>query len=134
MSIENFPSLNQEEFAEACHHLESQYCRAELGSERARWRLYVNRALNTEFSLDGGSTTYVQIRRPLQTELDHGDLSIDLDNFSISDQRPEVSSVTADKEMLDAEESDEVRGLFSCFRYSNSHNSLGGSRKVTGSP
>jgi ubiquitin-like-conjugating enzyme ATG10 len=107
MSIENFPSLNAEEFTEACHHLDRQYCQASLGPERARWKLRLCNALCTDFSY-GGFTTYIQIRRPLEFDLDHGDLSLDLDGFSFSDDRSHHVSIEGDKDMLDAEEADEV--------------------------
>ncbi|KAF7557659.1 hypothetical protein G7046_g5993 [Stylonectria norvegica] len=108
MSLENFPFLNQDEFSEACHHLERQYCRAALGRERVRWRLNVCTALNTEFSMDGGCTTYIQIRRPLQTDLDHGDLSLALDSFSMTEGTGEEASLMADRDMMDAEDLDEA--------------------------
>lgn len=107
MSIANFPSLSPDEFTEACHHLESRYCHAKLGSERARWKLKVCTALCTDFSFEGGYTTYIQIRRPLQTDLDHGDLSLDLENFSFSDEKNH-DVPGGDRDMMDAEEADEV--------------------------
>ncbi|KAF7544756.1 hypothetical protein G7Z17_g9709 [Cylindrodendrum hubeiense] len=107
MSIANYPSLNPEEFSEACHHLERQYCRAELGRERIRWKLKVCTALDTNFSFEGGYTTYIQIRRPLQTDLDHGDLSLDLDSFSFSEP-PGDAALAGDSDMMDAENADEA--------------------------
>ncbi|GKT98798.1 hypothetical protein FLAG1_05506 [Fusarium langsethiae] len=108
MSLENFPSLNSEEFTEACHHLDKQYCQASLGPERARWKLRLCNALCTDFSYGGGFTTYVQIRCPLEFDLDHGDLSLDLDGFSFSEERTHHVSIAEDKDMLDAEEADEA--------------------------
>ncbi|KAM5355937.1 hypothetical protein ACJ41O_002583 [Fusarium nematophilum] len=109
MSIANFPSLDPEEFSEACHHLERQYCQASLGPERLRWKLRVCTALNTDFVFEGGYTTYIQIRRPLQADLDHRDLSLDLDNFSFSDTTSHDASIPgADMDMMDAEEADEA--------------------------
>ncbi|KAF4464859.1 autophagy 3 [Fusarium albosuccineum] len=108
MSIANFPSLSSDEFSEACHHLERRYCQASLGLERARWKLRLCTSLCTDFSFEGGYTTYIQIRRPLQTDLDHGDLSLDLDNFSFSEERSHDASIGGDKDMMDAEEADEV--------------------------
>ncbi|SPJ79680.1 uncharacterized protein FTOL_08071 [Fusarium torulosum] len=107
MSIENFPSLNAEEFSEACHHLDRQYCQASLGPERTRWKLRLCNALCTDFTYGGGFTTYIQIRRPLEFDLDHGDLSLDLDGFSFEEKQPHVS-IAADRDMLDAEEADEA--------------------------
>jgi ubiquitin-like-conjugating enzyme ATG10 len=108
MSIENFPSLNSEEFTEACHHLDRQYCQASLGPERAQWKLRLCNALCTDFSYGGGFTTYIQIRRPLEFDLDHRDLSLDLDGFSFSDEKSHHVSIVEDKDMIDAEEADEV--------------------------
>ncbi|KAF4455015.1 hypothetical protein F53441_2576 [Fusarium austroafricanum] len=107
MSIENFPSLTPEEFSEACHHLDRQYCQASLGPQRARWKLRLCNALCTDFAYGGGSATYIQIRRPLEFDLDHGDLSLDLDGFSFSDDKKYVS-ISGDKDMLDAEEADKA--------------------------
>ena len=108
MSIENFPSLNSEEFTEACHHLDRQYCQASLGPQRARWKLRLCNALCTDFAYGGGFTTYIQIRRPLEFDLDHEDLSLDLDGFSFSDEKSHHVSMGGDKDMLEAEEADEV--------------------------
>lgn len=111
MSIANFPSLSPEEFSEACHHLERTYCQASLGPERRRWKLRTCTALDTDFTFEGGYTTYVQIRRPLQIDLDHGDLSLDLDSFSFSENTRidgDVSPPNMDRTMMDAEEADEV--------------------------
>ncbi|KAJ4271970.1 E2-like conjugating enzyme atg10 [Fusarium torreyae] len=108
MSIENFPSLSPEEFTEACHHLDRQYCQASLGPQRARWKLRLCNALCTDFAFGGGFTTYIQIRRPLEFDLDHGDLSLDLDGFAFSDEKSHDVSLSGDKDMLDAEEADEA--------------------------
>lgn len=111
MSIENFPSLSPEEFTEACHHLERAYCQASLGPERRRWKLRTCTALDANFLFEGGYTTYVQIRRPLQRDLDYGDLSQDLDNFSFSGSTSadrDVSPSGIDQNMMDSEQADEV--------------------------
>lgn len=113
MDLEYFPSLSQEEFSEACHHLDRQYCQATLGPVRRRWKLRLCTALDTVFSLDGGYTTYIQIIRPLQPHLDHADLSLDLGNFSISDTTNEEESIMGDQDMMDAEQSDQVCHLWS---------------------
>ncbi|PNY23601.1 Uncharacterized protein TCAP_06457 [Tolypocladium capitatum] len=104
--IENFPFLNREEFSAACHHLDRHYCRAALGPLRRHWRLRVCAALDTTFCVDGGYATYVQITRPLEPTLDHDDLSLDMGNFSISEQDRDEENVVADDAMVDAEESD----------------------------
>ncbi|KPM43840.1 hypothetical protein AK830_g2697 [Neonectria ditissima] len=116
MSISNYPSLSPEEFTEACHHLERQYCGAALGPERARWKLRTCTALSTDFFFRTGYTTYVQIRRPLQTDLDHDDLSLDLDGFSFSEDPRDDAALAGGSDMMDAENSDEVtERLVSCF-------------------
>ena len=63
----------------------------------------VCRALNTHFSLGQEYNTFVQIIRPLEGELDDGDLSRFLDNFSFDEDN------LNDREMIKAEEADQVR-------------------------
>lgn len=109
MDIQNFPSLNKEEFAEACHHLDRQYCRATLGPLRKQWKLAVCTALDTMFSFDDPYTTYIQIIRPLRESHDQDDLSSQLATFSISPEANDDTLPIADRDMMDAEESDEVR-------------------------
>ncbi|KAG6020220.1 E2-like conjugating enzyme atg10 [Claviceps citrina] len=104
--LKDYPFLSPEEFAEACHHLDSRYCRATLGPLRRRWKLRVRTALDTSFSVDGGYSTYVQIiRTPLETR---DDLDLDLTKFSISGPQVEDSVPPEDGEMVDAEESDKA--------------------------
>lgn len=107
MSIADYPHLAPSEFEEACHHLERAYCRAALGPERSRWKLRRYTALSTDFVFDVGYTTFIQIRRPLRTDLDHGDLSLDLDSFSFSDDKKD-DGLVGDSAMVDAEDADEV--------------------------
>ncbi|KAK9439076.1 autophagy-related protein Atg10 [Metarhizium brunneum] len=104
MDIENYPFINPEEFAEACHHLDSQYCRATLGPLRKRWKLKVCTALDLAFSTEGGYTTYIQIVRPLEIP---GDLDLNLDSFTISPSPTTHDIPTADNKMID-DESDEA--------------------------
>lgn len=104
MDIENYPFLKPDEFAEACHHLDSQYCHATLGPLRKRWKLRVCTALDMTFSVDGGYTTYIQIIRPLEVQ---DDLDLDLDKFSISASHLDHDIPAADDQMVD-EELDEV--------------------------
>ncbi|KAI5466326.1 hypothetical protein BGZ63DRAFT_420820 [Mariannaea sp. PMI_226] len=108
MSIADYPCLSPSEFSETCHHLERQYCAATLGPERARWKLRRCTALSTDFIFDMGYTTYIQIRRPLSSDLGDGDLSFDLDNFSFSDDHKQDAGLVGDSAMLDAEDSDEA--------------------------
>lgn len=108
MDIENYPFINPEEFAEACHLLDSQYCRATLGPLRKRWKLKVCTALDLAFSTEGGYTTYIQIVRPLEIP---GDLDLNLDSFTISPSPTTHDIPTADDKMID-DESDEVCGCY----------------------
>lgn len=109
MDIANFPSLSQDEFKEACHHLDRQYCRATLGPLRRQWKLTLCTALDTTFSFDEAYSTYIQIVRPLREDDD--DLSSHLATFAISPEPDQETLPTADRHMMDAEDSDEVRFL-----------------------
>jgi ubiquitin-like-conjugating enzyme ATG10 len=109
MGFQDYPNLTQNEFSEACHHLEGRYCRATLGPLRRRWKLRACTALDRNFSFESEYTTYVQIIRPLESSGSEKDdeLSLDLGKFSIS--QPEGSQyLMPDDAMLDAEETDEV--------------------------
>ncbi|KAG5928938.1 hypothetical protein E4U42_007643 [Claviceps africana] len=107
MSLKEYPFLRPDEFAEACHHLDSTYCRARLGPLRHHWKLRVRRALDVAFFMEGGCSTYVQIIRPLQRK-DDLDLSLDLAGFSISGRQGDESVSLEDGDMVDAEESDQA--------------------------
>lgn len=104
----NYPQLNAEEFGEICHQLDRRYSQATLGPVRRRWKLRVCRALDISLTASAEYTTFVQIIRPLDGELDDGDLSACLDNFSFAEADNQMTS-TEDHEMLEAEESDSVR-------------------------
>lgn len=121
--IQNYPFLTGEEFAEACHHLERLYCRATLGPVRRRWKLRTCRALNTALSHGAEYNTYVQIIRPLDGELDDGDLSSVLDRFSFDavGHLNEVDMDDDNNEMMESEEADTVRALYRgmCFVETN---------------
>lgn len=109
MAFKDFPFLTAEEFSEVCHHLDSQYLRATLGSLRQRWKLRVCTALDTSFATDAEYTTYLQIIRPLEAALDFGDLSACLGKFSFRELESERDELGLnDETMIDAEESDEV--------------------------
>ncbi|EQL00630.1 Autophagy-related protein 10 [Ophiocordyceps sinensis CO18] len=105
-SINDFPYLDRQEFSEACHHLDRQYCHATLGPLRRRWRLRLCNALDTVFSVDGGYTTYIQVTRPLEPRGGHDSLSLDMGRISISGQGHQDAMVEADQDMMDAEELD----------------------------
>jgi ubiquitin-like-conjugating enzyme ATG10 len=105
----NYPFLTGEEFAEVCHHLDRRYCQARLGPLRRQWRLRVCTALNMSFSLGSEYNTYLQIVRPLEGELDDGDLSSCLESFSFGGRSgDDEMEIEADKDMMIAEEADEV--------------------------
>lgn len=105
--FKNYPFVDADEFAETCHQLDRRYTQATLGPVRRRWRLRVCRALDISFSASAEYATYIQIIRPLDGELDDGDLSACLDNFSL-DYGSADTAGTGDQEMMEAEESDPV--------------------------
>lgn len=98
----NYPFLDAEEFGEACHQLDRRYYQATLGPVRRRWKLRVCRALDLSLSTSAEYTTYIQIIRPLDGELDDGDLSACLDSFSFGEDITDTTG-TEDQEMMDAE-------------------------------
>ncbi|KAF3764938.1 hypothetical protein M406DRAFT_322806 [Cryphonectria parasitica EP155] len=100
--FKNFPFLNAEEFAEVCHQLDRRYSQATLGPVRRRWKLRVCRALDISFLSSAEYTTFVQIIRPLDGELDDGDLSACLDNFSFGEDITNTTG-TEDQEMMETE-------------------------------
>src|ERR1700744_467380 len=102
MDIENFTFLSKDEFAEACHYLDSQYCRATLGPARRRWKLRLCHALDIS-SFDGAAVTYVQITRPIEILSENEDLALNLQGFTISEKSLDDVFLTADKDMLEAE-------------------------------
>ncbi|CAN8099629.1 unnamed protein product [Discula destructiva] len=103
--FKNYPFLDAEEFAETCHQLDRRYTQATLGPLRRRWQLRVCRALDISFSASAEYATYIQIIRPLDGELDDGDLSACLDNFSFGDDGADIKD-TEDDEMMEAESTD----------------------------
>ncbi|KAK3694625.1 hypothetical protein B0T22DRAFT_507295 [Podospora appendiculata] len=104
----NYPFLTGEEFDEVCHQLDRRYCQATLGPVRRQWKLRVCSALSTSFSSGSEYSTYIQIVRPLDGELDDGELSSCLENFSFDGHRNAgLMDIDADREMIEAEEADE---------------------------
>ncbi|KAK3341718.1 hypothetical protein B0T25DRAFT_350971 [Lasiosphaeria hispida] len=104
-AFKNYPNLTSEEFAEVCHYLDRRYCQATLGPVRRQWKLRVCTAFNTSFGLGSEYNTYLQIVRPLENELDDGDLSSCLEKFSFDPPPPSGSMETeADQDMIAAEE------------------------------
>lgn len=104
MEFRQYPYLDKDEFSEVCHFIDRHYRQATLGPLRRRWKLRVNTALAAAFG-DGDSSTYLQIIRPLEANLDHGDLSSEIEKFSFGN-----STADEDQDMLESEEADEVRG------------------------
>jgi ubiquitin-like-conjugating enzyme ATG10 len=109
--FENYPFLTAAEFAEVCHHLDRRYCQATLGPLRRQWKLRVNQALLMAFTPLAEYSTYMQIIRPLDGELDDDDLLAQLDKLSFdAPEMTETSSMEADEQMLD--EDNDVVGQF----------------------
>ncbi|VBB72143.1 Putative protein of unknown function [Podospora comata] len=106
--FQNYPFLTGEEFAEACHHLDRRYCQATLGPVRRKWKLRTCNALNTAFGLGPEYNTYVQIVRPLEGELDDGDLSNIFDSLSFQSSNPTATDDMVDSKMVEAEDADEA--------------------------
>ncbi|EGO53678.1 hypothetical protein NEUTE1DRAFT_93219 [Neurospora tetrasperma FGSC 2508] len=88
LEIQNYPHLTPSEFAEAAHHLDRRYSQATLGPLRRQWKLRVRSALNTHFvsPSDPEYSTFIQITRPLEVNLDDDGLSEFLDNLSFSER------------------------------------------------
>lgn len=105
----NYPQLSAEEFGEVCHQLDRRYSQATLGPVRRRWKLRVCRALDTSLTASAEYATFVQIIRPLDGELDDGDLSACLDTFSFAQGDDQMTDSDENHAMLEAEESDSVR-------------------------
>jgi len=103
----DYPFLTAEEFTEICHHLDRRYRQATLGPLRRRWQLNVCTALDTSFASEAEYTTYVQIIRPLDGELDDSDLSTCLNAFSL-DPEPALGLDRAADEKMEIDEADEV--------------------------
>lgn len=122
--FKNYPFLEADEFAETCHQLDRRYTQATLGLVRRRWKLRVCRALDISFSASAEYATYIQIIRPLDDELDDGDLSACLDNFSFGNDSADTAG-TEDQEMMEAEESDSVWLQALCIQYSAGKSSQG---------
>jgi hypothetical protein len=103
-TIEHYPFLSRAEFNEICHNFDRQYCHAILGPIRRIWRLRICTALDISLADDGERTIYIQILRPLEAELDDGDLSAQLRNFSMKTG----TEAFTDEDAMEVEEADEV--------------------------
>ncbi|KAK3395911.1 hypothetical protein B0T20DRAFT_455705 [Sordaria brevicollis] len=84
---QNYPHLTPSEFTLSAHHLDRLYSRATLGPLRRQWKLRVRSALNTHFVSpnDPEYSTFVQITRPLEVDLEDDGLSEFLDGLSFGD-------------------------------------------------
>ncbi|KAB5580076.1 hypothetical protein GE09DRAFT_1212540 [Coniochaeta sp. 2T2.1] len=104
----NYPFLTPEEFSEACHHLDRKYIQAELGPLRRQWKLRVNTALIMAFTLAAEYSTYIQIVKPLEVNLDDSGLSAALDklSFGVAHDDTEPAPIEADEQMLESEDQD----------------------------
>lgn len=117
LEIHNYPHLTPSEFAEAAHHLDRRYSQATLGPLRRQWKLRVRSALNTHFvsPSDPEYSTFIQITRPLEVNLDDDGLSEFLDTLSF--EGPVAAAVRGDEgeegmvgvsEGMEVENDDEV--------------------------
>lgn len=102
----DYPFLDRDEFAEACHFLDRKYCQARLGSLRRQWRLGVHSALDMSFGMDSDYSTFVQISRPLEDTTNLGDLEATLNSFTMTEAMD--SRVIADDMAMDSED-DQVK-------------------------
>ncbi|KAK7969807.1 hypothetical protein PG988_008880 [Apiospora saccharicola] len=101
----NYPFLDKDEFAEACHFLDRKYCQARLGPLRRQWRLGVHSALDMSFGMDSDHATFVQISRPLEDTTDLGDLEATLNSFTMTEA---VDNETMTDDMaMDGDEDDQ---------------------------
>jgi len=105
--FQDYPYLTREEFSEVCHHLDRRYRQTTLGPIRRQWKLNVCTALDTSFAIDAEYTTHLQVTRPLEGELDHGDLSSELDHLSFGGEN-DPGLELEDHDMTEAEDADEV--------------------------
>ena len=113
-TYQHYPQLTAEEFAEACHLLDSRYCRATLGPARQQWRLHLHTALDVSSSslsvASSGFITFLQIARPLD---DGGfaagdELASQLSKFRLDAGADEVGMTDADAMMVSMEDADKV--------------------------
>lgn len=115
-TYQHYPYLTQEEFAEACHLLDSKYCRATLGPTRKRWRLNVHTALNMSFTTGSDFITFLQITRPLHDSslVVDDELASQMDNICLDqgirehEDAGDNSMTEADAMMVEMEDADKV--------------------------
>src|SRR3569833_1250673 len=100
--FDNYPFLSAEEFSEVCHFFDWWYRQATLGPIRRQWRLNLRTALDTTSAFGAEYTTYIQITRPLDGDIDDGD-------FSLGTEAVTEDLTPQEAEMMEAEEADEVR-------------------------
>ncbi|RYO85661.1 hypothetical protein DL766_000888 [Monosporascus sp. MC13-8B] len=111
-AYQQYPYLTGDEFAEACHLLDSRYYRATLGPLRKQWRLTVHTALDVSFAADSGLVTFLQITRPLEDDNPtDNELASQIGAFSLdgnSQGDAEDTLTEADEMMVETEDLDEV--------------------------
>lgn len=112
MDIERFPQLDHEEFTEACHYLDRQYCQAKLGSVRRQWKMSLCTSLDLTSHFPSGQSSYIQIIRPLETPNDDLNLLSTMEGFSFSEAGGEGEVIHTDDDMIEAEEADMVILLY----------------------
>ena len=100
MTYKQFPHLTRQEFAEACHLLDSRYCRATLGPLRREWRLNVHSALGVP-PAHGGVTTFLQIMQPLPKNGVDDVLASQMGAFGLGDEMTEADPMMVERENAD---------------------------------
>lgn len=116
MDIKRFPQLDHEEFTEACHYLDRQYCQTRLGSVRRQWKMSLCTALDLTSQSPSGQSSYIQIIRPLEAPDDDVNLLSTMEGFSFSETGGPGVDTREDDDVMEAEEADLVMMLlFLCY-------------------
>lgn len=120
-TYQSYPFLTNEEFAEACHYMDTKYCQAALGPLRRKWRLHVHTALDTSATSRDNLVTFLQISKPLDNSDTDDQLASRLGNVALDEPAPTrrskrqamhqaarqaMEESMADSMMIDAEEAD----------------------------
>lgn len=125
-AYQHYPYLTQEEFAEACHLLDSRYCRATIGPLRKQWRLNVHTALNMSFAAtDSDFVTFLQITQPLDENTADEELASQLGTFCLGggaqENHPDDNLIETDEMMVEMEDSDRVSEALFFFFFFGPH-------------
>ncbi|KAI0204677.1 hypothetical protein F4808DRAFT_306489 [Astrocystis sublimbata] len=111
----SYPFLDNEEFAEVCHYLESKYIQATLGPIRKEWRLDLHTALNTSATSHADLVTFVQITKSLGSNQVDDELASHFGNVALSEpsaslrrskRQAQRQPAAEDSAMVDVEEAD----------------------------